>query len=84
MRGGIARGWIPKDLSPKSTLAGYFSRWRQNGQFDRVKHQLFMAERERVGRDTCTTASVLDSESIKTLEYALDTSSEPLESFVGF
>src|SRR4051812_1644304 len=31
LRGGIAWRLIPKDLPPKSTAFGYFSRWRDEG-----------------------------------------------------
>jgi transposase len=33
LRGGIAWRLIPKDLPPKSTAFGYFSRWRDEGLF---------------------------------------------------
>ncbi|SEI14872.1 Putative transposase of IS4/5 family [Methylobacterium sp. 275MFSha3.1] len=40
---------IPKDLPPRSTTFGYFSRWRDTGLFGRINH-LVMLDRERVGR----------------------------------
>src|SRR5215207_9857030 len=36
LRGGIAWRLIPKDLPPKSTAFGYFSRWRDEGLFGRI------------------------------------------------
>ena len=48
LRGGIAWRLIPKDLPPKSTAFGYFSRWRDEGLFGRINHHLVMADRERV------------------------------------
>jgi putative transposase len=68
LRGGIAWRLIPKDLPPKSTVFGYFSRWRDMGLFARLNHSLVMADRERVGRDASPTAAVLDSQSVKTTE----------------
>jgi transposase len=68
LRGGIAWRLLPKDLPPKSTVFGYFSRWRDAGVFLRINHQLVMADRERIGRDASPTAAVLDSQSIKTTE----------------
>src|SRR3954462_2242534 len=69
LRGGIAWRLIPKDLPPKSTAFGYFSRWRDEGLFGRINHHLVMADRERVGREASPTAVVLDSQSVKTTEF---------------
>ncbi|GJE02533.1 IS5 family transposase [Methylobacterium isbiliense] len=68
LRGGIAWRLIPKDLPPRSTTYGYFSRWRDQGVFARIIHHLVMADRERTGREASPTAAVLDSQSIKTTE----------------
>jgi transposase len=68
LRGGIAWRLIPKDLPPRSTTYGYFSRWRDAGLFARINHPLVMADRERVGREASPPAAVLDSQSIKTTE----------------
>jgi len=68
LRGGIPWRMIPKDLPPKSTVFGYFSRWRDAGVFERINHHLVMADRERVGREASPSAAVLDSQSVKTTE----------------
>src|SRR5919112_5511549 len=68
LRGGIAWRLIPKDLPPKSTAFGYFSRWRDEGLFGRINHHLVMADRERGGREASPTAVVLDSQRVKTPE----------------
>lgn len=68
LRGGIAWRLLPKDLPPKSTVFGYFSRWRDAGVFRRINHHLVMADRERVGREASPSAAVLDSQSVKTTE----------------
>jgi transposase len=68
LRGGIAWRLIPKDLPPRSTTFGYFSRWRDTGLFGRINHHLVMVDRERVGREASPSAAVLDSQSIKTTE----------------
>ena len=68
LRGGISWRLIPKDLPPRSTTYGYFSRWRDTGLFGRINHHLVMADRERVGREASPSAAVLDSQSIKTTE----------------
>jgi transposase len=38
LRGGIAWRLIPKDLPPRSTMFGYFRRWRDAGLFARINH----------------------------------------------
>jgi transposase len=68
LRGGIPWRLIPKGLPPKSTVFGYFSRWRDTGVFVRINHHLVMADRERTGRDASPSAAVLDSQSVKTTE----------------
>lgn len=68
LRGGIAWRLIPKDLPPRSTTFGYFSRWRYTGLFSRINHHLVMADRERVGREASPSAAVLDSQTVKTME----------------
>uniref|UniRef100_UPI001FCC1E04 IS5 family transposase n=1 Tax=Methylobacterium sp. B34 TaxID=95563 RepID=UPI001FCC1E04 len=68
LRGGNSWRLIPKDLPPRSTTFGYFSRWRDTGLFGRINHHLVMADRERVGREASPSAAVLDSQSIKTTE----------------
>ena len=68
LRGGIPWRLLPKDLPPKSTVFGYFSRWRDAGLFRRINHHLVMADRERVGRAASPSAAVLDSQSVKTTE----------------
>ena len=68
LRGGIAWRLIPKDLLPRSTAFGYCARWRDEGLFVSINHQLVMADRERVGREASPSAAVLDSQSVKTNE----------------
>jgi transposase len=68
LRGGIAWRLLPKDLPPKSTVFGWFSQWRDTGQFETVNHLLVMADRERVGREASPSAAILDSQSVKTTE----------------
>src|SRR5690606_10595187 len=53
---------------PKSTVFGYFSRWRDTGVFTRINHRLVIMDRERTGREASPSAAVLDSQSVKTTE----------------
>ena len=64
LHGGIAWRMIPKDLPPRSTTFGSFSRWRDTGLFGRINHHLVIADRERVGREASPSAAVLDSQSV--------------------
>lgn len=68
LRGGIPWRLIPKDLPPKSTVFGYFCRFRDEGVFDRINHRLVMMDRERVGREASPSAVVIDSRSVETTE----------------
>lgn len=68
LRGGIPWRLIPKDLPPKSTVFGYFCRWRDTGVFTLINHRLVMMDREQTGRRASPSAAVLDSQSVKTTE----------------
>jgi putative transposase len=68
LRGGIPWRLIPKDLPPKSTVFGYFCRFRDQGVFVRINHRLVMMDRERTGREASPSAAVIDSQSVKTTE----------------
>lgn len=68
LRGGIAWRLLPRDLPPRSTVFGWFCRWRDDGLFETINHLLVMADRERVGREASPSAAVLDSQSVKTTE----------------
>ena len=59
---------LRSDLPPRSTVFGWFSRWRDEGLFETINHLLVMADRERGGREASPSAAVLDSQSVKTTE----------------
>jgi transposase len=59
---------LPRDLPPRSTVQGYFYRWRDDGTWGRINHHLLMAAREAAGREACPSAGVIDSQSVKTTE----------------
>jgi transposase len=56
---------LPKDLPPKSTVWDYFSRWEWDGTLERVHHALYVAERERAGREASPTTAIIDSQTAK-------------------
>jgi putative transposase len=68
LRAGCAWSLLPKDFPPKSTVYGWFLRFRREGVFQTLNHHLVMADRERVGRDASPSAAVIDSQSVKTVE----------------
>jgi transposase len=41
----------PKDLRPKSTVWAYFDLWTWDGALERIHHALYVAVRERAGRE---------------------------------
>ena len=56
---------LPKDLPPKSTVHHYFMLWDWDGTLERLHHLLYVAVREREGREASPTAAILDSQSAK-------------------
>jgi transposase len=56
---------LPKDLPPKSTVWDYFSRWEWDGTLVRIHHALYVAERERAGREASPTTAIIDSQTAK-------------------
>ena len=56
---------LPKDLPPKSTVWDYLSLWDWDGTIERVHHALYIAERERAGRETSPTTAIIDSQTAK-------------------
>jgi transposase len=56
---------MPKDLPPKSTAHSYFMLWDWDGTLERIHHALYVATREREGREASPTAAILDSQSAK-------------------
>lgn len=59
---------LPKDFPPRSTVQGYFYRWRDDGTWGRINHHLLLAAREAAGREASPSAGVIDSQSVKTTE----------------
>lgn len=50
---------LPKDLPPKSTAHSYFMLWDWDGTLERIHHALYVATREREGREASPTAAIL-------------------------
>ncbi len=68
LRGGIAWRLLPRCFPPWRTVYGWFIRLRDAGTWESINHYLVMLDRERAGREASPTASVIDSQSVKTTE----------------
>jgi transposase len=56
---------IPKDLPPKSTIYDYLDLWDWNGTLERIHHTLYVATREKAGREASPTVAIIDAQSAK-------------------
>jgi transposase len=65
-RTGIAWRYLPHDLPPWQTVYGYYTAWTKEGLFAELNYQLTGLARDKAGRQTRPTASIMDSQSIKT------------------
>jgi transposase len=59
---------IPKDLQRASTLYDYIELWSYDGTLDRLHDALYVKCREHAGRDTSSTAAIIDNQSVKSAE----------------
>jgi len=66
--GGCRWRMLPKDFPPRSTVQGYFYRWRDCRLWEAINHLLVLSARELEGCEASPTAGVIDSQSVKTSE----------------
>jgi transposase len=59
---------LPKEFPPFSTVQRFFYRWRDDGLWQQINHELVMRVREASGREASPSAGVIDSQSVKTTE----------------
>jgi transposase len=57
---------LPKDFPPRSTVQGYFYRWRDDGTWLEAAGKLVARAREAAGRHAIPTAGIIDSQSVAT------------------
>ena len=59
---------LPKHFPPRSTVQGYFYRWRDDGTWPWINQKLVRRSREAMGRNSVPSAGIIDSQSVKTTE----------------
>jgi transposase len=65
-RTGIAWRYLPHDPPPWQTVYGYYTAWTNEGIFTELNYQLTGLARDKAGRQRHPTASIMDSQSVKT------------------
>ncbi len=68
LRGGIPWRMLPKDFPPWRTVYHYFRLWRMSGVWETMNQALRESLRKQMAREPTPSASVLDSQSVKTTE----------------
>jgi transposase len=65
-RTGIAWRYMPHDLPPWQTVYWYFKAWTTDGIFTDLNYSLNGLVRNKTGRNAEPTASIMDTQSVKT------------------
>jgi putative transposase len=66
LKGGCSWRLLPKDFPPWETVYWWFGRWRADGTFEHINATLREVLRSRLGRNPLPSASIADSQTIKT------------------
>jgi putative transposase len=59
---------LPTDFPPRSTVQGYFYRWRDDGTWRWLNARLVSRARQMLGRNVVPSAGIIDSQSAPTTE----------------
>jgi putative transposase len=68
LRSGCSWRLIPHDLPSWQTVYDYFCKWRISGLWEQINTTLREKVRRAAGRDSQPSASIIDSQSVKTTE----------------
>lgn len=66
LENGIKWRAMPHDLPCWKTVFNYFSAWRKQGVWARIRQELVARERRRLGREPSPSVALIDSQSVKT------------------
>lgn len=66
VRGGCAWRMLPHDLPPWPTVHHYYRLWRKEGTLEKIHGILREQVRVAAGREKTPSATILDSQSVKT------------------
>ena len=59
---------LPHDFPAKGTVYEYFNTWRKDGTMEVLNRQLSEQLRQQIGREATPSATIMDSQSVKTTE----------------
>jgi len=65
-RSGCSWSMLPNGYPPRSTVYDYFKAWRDDGTLDEIVRVLRETSRQKAGRNKQPSASIIDSQSVKT------------------
>jgi putative transposase len=68
LRNGCPWRALPKDFPARSTVQGYFYRWRNDGTWHYVNRSLVARARMAAGRNAMPSAGIIDTQTVKTTE----------------
>lgn len=68
LRSGCAWRLVPQGLPKWQTIYDYFRRWRQQGVWEHINHELRARVRAIAGRAAQPSAAIADSQSVRTTE----------------